>query len=221
MLFNDRKEAGQLLAAPLMKYKKADPIVLAFPRGGVVVGYEVACDLDAPLDVVVARKLGAPDQPELGIGAIAPGGIRVLKEQTVRLLGLSEADIKQIAAEEEIEMNRRLRRYRDGGQMPDLRGRTVILIDDGLATGVTARVAIRSIRQQAPRQLIFASPVYAPDTAQTLSSEVDKVICLQVPTDFGAVGLWYKRFDQTSDEEVIALLKQARERFRGGQPEAA
>jgi putative phosphoribosyl transferase len=213
MLFKDRKEAGKRLAERLIEYEGGDlddTIVLALPRGGVAVGYEVASALGAPLDVVAARKLGAPGQPELGIGAIAPGNILVLNEQVVRLLGLSAADIAEIVAEEEVELARRLRRYRGNDQLPDVRGRSVILVDDGLATGVTARAAIRAIRRQGPKRLVFAAPVCAPETAEALRSEVDDLICAETPSDFTAVGVWYKDFEQLSDEEVIRLLDRAR-----------
>ena len=147
MLFKDRKEAGRRLADRLKDDKGSDPIVLALPRGGVVVGYEVAMALEAPLDVIVVRKLGVPGRPELGIGAVAPDGIWIVNEQMVRLLGLTEEDVIEVAAKEEREMERRLRRYRGTARMPDLRRRTVILVDDGLATGATAQAAIEFIRR--------------------------------------------------------------------------
>jgi len=171
----------------------------------------VARALGAPLDVIVARKLGAPGQPELGIGAIAPGGVRVLNEEAVDMLGIREAEIEAIAAEEERELERRLDRFRGDRPAPEIGGRTVILTDDGLATGVTAKAAIRAIRREGPRRIIFAVPVCAADTARALSSEVDALICLDQPPYFGAVGLWYQNFEQTSDEEVLALLARARE----------
>jgi putative phosphoribosyl transferase len=210
MLFKNREEAGRRLAKRLLEYQEDDPIVLALPRGGVVVGYKVASALHAPLDVVVSRKLGAPGQPELGIGAIAPGNILVLNGQAVRLLGLSAADIAKVATKEKVEMERRLLRYRGSDQLPDVRGRTVILVDDGLATGVTAQAAIRAIRRQGPKRLVFAAPVCAAETAEALRSEVDDLICAETPSDFMAVGVWYKDFVQLSDEEVIRFLERAR-----------
>jgi putative phosphoribosyl transferase len=211
MLFKDRNEAGRRLAERLMTYRGDDPIVLALPRGGVVVGYEVASALGAPLDVVVARKLGAPGQPELGIGAIAPGGVWVINEPLVGLLGLSETDIGQVASKEEVEMERRLRKYRGAARtMPDVRGRTVILVDDGLATGVTALAAIRALRKVKPARIVFAAPVCAPDTAEALRSDVDEVVCAATPSDFMAVGVWYDHFEQVTDEEVVGLLERAR-----------
>ncbi|MDC4227287.1 MAG: phosphoribosyltransferase [Candidatus Manganitrophus sp.] len=211
MVFKDRVEAGRRLAERLQEFRDENPIVLALPRGGVPVGYEVARALGAPLDVIIARKLGAPGQPELGIGAIAPGGVRVLNKEAVEMLGLREAEIEAIAAEEERELDRRLRRFRVDRPAPELRGRTVILVDDGLATGVTAKAAIRAIRKEGPRRIIFAVPVCAADTARALSDEVDELVCLDAPPYFGAVGLWYRNFEQTSDEEVLDLLAMARE----------
>lgn len=211
MVFKDRAAAGRRLAESLQEFRNENPIVLALPRGGVPVGYEVARALNAPLDVMIARKLGAPGQPELGIGAIAPGGVRVLNEEAIDMLGIREAEIEAIAAEEERELARRLRRFRGDRPPPALRGRTVILVDDGLATGVTAKAAIGAIRKEEPRRIIFAVPVCASDTARSLSEEVDALVCLEAPPSFGAVGLWYQNFEQTSDEEVLEWLERARE----------
>lgn len=211
MVFKDRAAAGRRLAVSLQEFRNENPIVLALPRGGVPVGYEVARALNAPLDVLIARKLGAPGQPELGIGAIAPGGVRVLNEEAIDMLGIREAEIEAIAAEEERELARRLRRFRGDRPPPALRERTVILVDDGLATGVTAKAAIRAIRKEEPRRIIFAVPVCASDTARSLSEEVDALVCLEAPPSFGAVGLWYQNFEQTSDEEVLEWLERARE----------
>lgn len=212
MVFKDRAAAGRRLAESLQEFRDENPILLALPRGGVPVGYEVARALNAPLDVMIARKLGAPGQPELGIGAIAPGGVRVLNEEAIDMLGIREAEIEAIAAEEERELARRLRRFRGDRPPPALRGRTVILVDDGLATGVTAKAAIRAIRKEEPRRIIFAVPVCASDTARSLSEEVDALVCLEAPPSFGAVGLWYQNFEQTSDEEVLEWLERAREK---------
>jgi len=219
MMFHDRAEAGRRLAERLQELRAENPIVLALPRGGVPVGYEVARALGAPLDVMIARKLGAPDQPELGVGAIAPGGVRVLNEEAVRALGLSDAKIDAIAAKEEQEMARRLRRFRGDRPPPEIRGRTVILVDDGLATGVTARAAIRAIRKEGPRRIIFAVPVCASETADALAKEVDDLVCLEAPPSFGAVGLWYQNFEQTSDAEVLTLLERARREIAGRERE--
>ena len=209
-VFADRSDAGRQLAARLIHYRDQAPIVLALPRGGVVVGYEVARALGAPLDVIVARKLGAPDQPELGIGAIAPGGVRILDDFAVRYLGITPEELDQITAAETREMERRLRLYRGDRPAPDLHNRTVLLVDDGLATGVTARAAIHSIRQQEPQRLVLAVPVCAPQTAEALSAEVDDLVCVSAPAHFRAVGLWYHDFRPVSDGEVIALLERAR-----------
>jgi len=210
MIFRDREDAGLRLAERLAPYRREDPIVLALPRGGVVIGYEVARALHAPLDVIVARKLGAPDQPELGIGAIAPGGVRVLDDTIVRALDIPMEQIERIAAREAGEMERRLHRYRGDRPKPDLRDRTVILVDDGLATGVTARAAVESIRRERPRRIVLAVPVCATETAELFRGLVDELVCLQMPREFRAVGLWYDDFDQTSDEEVVDLLNYAR-----------
>jgi len=209
LVFEDRAEAGGILARKLLRYRDQNPLILALPRGGVVVGYEIARALHAQLDVIVARKLGAPGQNELGIGAIAPGNVRVLDAQAVRYLGISEAQLKQITARETEEMNRRLLLYRGSRPLPDVRGKTVILVDDGLATGVTALVAITSLRQQHPRRLVVAVPVCASETAERLRSEVDELICASMPPIFRAVGLWFRNFDQTTDREVVDLLDRA------------
>jgi predicted phosphoribosyltransferase len=205
-LFYDRTDAGRRLAAKLLEYRDERPLVLALPRGGVVVGYEVARALDAPLDVIVARKVGAPGHRELGIGAIAPGGVQVFDPLTVRMLGIRREEIDAIVAEETVEMQRRIRSFRGDRPAPDLHDRTVVLVDDGLATGVTARAAIHSIRAERPRRLVLAVPVCAPETAEALRPEVDDLVCVETPPDFMAVGLWYNDFSQTTDEEVLDLL---------------
>jgi len=212
MVFEDRRDAGIRLAEELLPCKGKDTLILALPRGGVVVAFEVALALQAPLDVIVARKIGAPGQPELGIGAIAPEGVLIYDEFMVRYLGISTEDLERLAQAETVEMERRLKHYRGDRPYPTVEGHTVILIDDGLATGVTARAAIRSLRKQGPQRLVLAVPVCAPETASKLQNEVDDLVCLQSPPDFRAVGLWYRNFDQTSDEEVIELLRRANER---------
>ena len=209
MLFRDRKDAGYRLGEALARYRDDDSLILALPRGGVVVGYEVARVLGATLDIIVARKLGAPYQRELGIGAIAPGGVRVLDEQTIHLLGITPGQIEQIVGDETQEMQRRLQHYRGSRPLPEPRGRTVILVDDGLATGVTARAAIVALRCQQPRRLVLAVPVCPPETAVALRPQVDDLVALSTPPDFHAVGLWYETFTQTSDDEVIDLLERA------------
>jgi len=215
--FHDRADAGRMLAFELSRRlspaDKANAVVLALPRGGVVVGYEVAKALKAPLDVIVARKLGAPHQPELGIGAIAPGGVRIIDDNIVAHLGISESDIARIAASEEIEMARRIHLYRGDALPPDLSGGTIILVDDGLATGVTARAACRSIRREDPAMLILAVPVAAPQSVDAMRDEADEILSLIAPPDFAAVGIWYGDFSQTTDEEVLELLDAARREY--------
>jgi len=213
LVFEDRTEAGRVLARELLRFANESPIVLALPRGGVVVAFEIARELHAPLDVIVARKVGAPGREELGIGAVAPGGVLVLDEQLAAWFGITEAQLRPLVARETNEMNRRLRLYRGDRPMPDLKDRTAILVDDGLATGVTARAAVQFLRQQRPQRIIVAIPVCSPDTAQRLQSEVDEVVCASYPYPFYGVGMWYREFDQTSDQEVIDLLARARNEF--------
>jgi len=213
VVFTDRHDAGRRLAARLTGYRDKNPIVLGLPRGGVVVAYEVARALEAPLDVIVTRKLGAPYNPEFGFGAVGPDGVRVIDEGTVRMLGLSQEQIERIAAAESQELERRLRRYRGQRPMPDLRHHTAIVVDDGLATGGTARAAVRAVRQLQATSVVLAVPVSPPDTAESLRAEVDELVCLQTPLAFMAVGQWYEDFGQTSDAEVVELLERsARER---------
>jgi putative phosphoribosyl transferase len=208
--FRDRKDAGRRLAERLASYREERPVVFALPRGGVPVGYEIARALDAPLDVFVARKLGAPGQPEFGIGAVAHGGVRILNEEVVRRLGIPEDYLERITQQETAEVERRLRHFRGDRPEPEVRGRTVILVDDGLATGVTARAAVRALRRLEPRRLVLAAPVCASQTAELLGPEVDELACLEAPSDLGAIGFWYRDFSQTSDEEVVELLESAR-----------
>lgn len=208
--FEDRRDAGRKLARPLLRYRGERPVVFALPRGGVPVGYEVARALQAPLDVLVARKLGAPDQPEFGIGAVAPGGVRVLYEEAVRRLGIPEDYLDRITARETAEVERRLRHFRGDRPETPVAGRAAILVDDGLATGVTARAAVRALRLREPGRLVLAAPVCAAQTAGTLAPTVDDLVCLQRPPDLGAIGFWYMNFDQTPDEEVVRLLEEAR-----------
>ena len=185
-------------------------MVLALPRGGVPVGYEVARALKAPLDVFIARKLGAPNQPELGIGAVAHDGSRVLNERIVEEIGVSEEYIERVAAEETKEAERRIKLFRGERPEPEVRERTAILVDDGIATGVTTRAAIEALRRRDPRRLVLAVPVCATHAAELLRREVDELICLEAPSNLMAIGLWYRYFEQTSDEEVIDLLERAR-----------
>ncbi len=208
--FKDREEAGRRLARRLARYRDEDPIVLALPRGGVPVGYEISRTLGAPLDIFIARKLGAPGHEEFGIGAVAQGGVRVLNERAVEVLEIPEEYIERAAKEETEEIERRLRLLRGEGQPePEVGGRTAILVDDGLATGVTARAAIEALRQGTPRRLILAVPVCAAQAAELLRSEVDELICLERPSNLMAISLWYQDFYQVEDEEVIELLERA------------
>ena len=207
--FQDRADAGRRLAERLRSFEPENPIVLGLPRGGVAVASEIARALSAPLDVFVARKLGAPAQPELGIGAIAPRGVRILDTMAVDILGITPEEIEVITARETVEMDRRLQLYRDDRPPIDIADRTVILVDDGLATGVTARAAVQALSLSHPRRLVLAVPVCAPETANLLRSEVDNFVCLLMPDRFRAVGLWYEDFEQLTDDQVIALLNRA------------
>jgi putative phosphoribosyl transferase len=210
MLFRDRTEAGRALARRLTAYAdRSDVIVLALPRGGVPVAFEVAKALKAPLDIFVVRKLGVPGHEELAMGAIASGGVRVINDDVMDHLGLPGAVIDAIAAKEEKELARRERAYRGMRPAPDVRERTVILVDDGLATGSTMRAAAAALRKQHPARLIVAVPVAASQTYQEFRTEVDEIVCGETPEPFMGVGRWYHDFSQTSDEEVHRLLEQA------------
>ena len=211
--FKDRKHAGQLLASALMQYaNRDDVIVLAMPRGGVPVAFEVADKLQAPLDVIVVRKLGVPGCEELAMGAIASGGVRVLNEMVVWSSGVSPETIDRVAALEYRELCRRELAYRGHTGTPEIGGKTIILVDDGIATGSTMQAAIKALRQQAPSRIVVAVPTAPPETYAALESMVDEFVCLMMPEDFRAVGKWYEDFTQTSDGEVTRLLKAAAER---------
>ncbi len=210
--YHDRFEAGRALAARLEKYAdRPDVLVLALPRGGVPVAYEVARALHAPLDIFLVRKLGLPGQPELAMGAIATGGVRVLNDEVVRVLRVPEEVIDAVAAEEGEELERREREYRGDRPPPDVRGRIVILVDDGLATGSTMRAAVAALRRQGPARIVVAVPVGAAETCAEMGEEADEAVCARTPDPFYAVGLWYEDFTQTTDEEVHALLQRAAE----------
>ncbi|MDB4928672.1 MAG: phosphoribosyltransferase [Myxococcaceae bacterium] len=208
-MFADRADAGRRLAVLLEGYRDRDPVVLALPRGGVPVAYEVARALGAPLDVLVARKIGAPGQEEFGVGALAQGGVVYLDADLVRRLGVTRDYLAAVTRREGAEMVRRERAYRGDRPPLDVAGRTVLLVDDGLATGATARAAVRSLRQRAPREIVVAVPVGSADTLRAVGAEVDAVVCVETPDDFRAVGLWYADFEQTADAEVVALLARA------------
>src|SRR5436309_10333510 len=208
--FRDRRDAGRALAGKLTAYAgRGDVVVLALPRGGVPVAYEVAHALRAPLDVFVVRKLGVPGHEELAMGAIATGGICVINEEVVRMLRIPEKVIDAVVAKEQRELERRERLYRDDRPPPDVNGCIVILVDDGLATGSTMLAAVEALRQQHPARLVVAVPVAAPSTCEEFSTEVDEVVCIQTPEPFYGVGYWYEDFSQISDEEVHNLLSQA------------
>jgi putative phosphoribosyl transferase len=210
--FRDRTEAGQLLARELRHYvTRNDLLVLGLPRGGVPVAYEVATALHAPLDVFVVRKLGVPGHRELAMGAIATGGVRVLNAEVLRYLDLPPGALDEITAEEMQELQRRELAYRGHPTPPDVRGKTVILVDDGVATGSTMRAAIRALKQQQPARLVVAVPTGALATCDELRREVDELVTLLEPDDFQAVGEWYDDFSQTTDAEVTRLLAQAKE----------
>jgi putative phosphoribosyl transferase len=211
-MFKNRQDAGRRLAARLMKYKDEHPVVLGLPRGGVPVAYEVATALNAPLDIVVVRKLGAPGEPELGIGAVVDGDHpqSVLNEEVVRLLGVSEDYVNREVARELFEIRRREESYRSGRSPEGIEGRTAIVIDDGIATGGSVRAALRGVRRSNPIRLILAVPVAPPETVESLQPEVDDLVCLSMPVFFHAVGQFYEDFRQTTDEEVVQLLEAAR-----------
>lgn len=209
-LFSDRREAGRQLAARFLDYQgRGDVIVFGLPRGGIPVAFEVARSLQAPLDVRVVRKLGLPGHEELAMGAIASGGIRVLNSEVVDWLGVPERIIDAVAAREKAELERREHFYRSGRRGFDPAGRTVILVDDGLATGATMRAAVMALRQLNPAEVIVAVPVAPASTCREMARVADRVVCLVEPRDFGAVGEWYEDFRPTSDAEVRRLLEAA------------
>jgi putative phosphoribosyl transferase len=208
-VFRDRRDAGRRLADELARRTWHAPLVLGLPRGGVPVAYEVARTLDAPLDVIVARKLGTPGHPELGIGAIAEGGAHYVDRRAQRALGITDAALGQVEAAETVELERRVARYRGDRPLPDLTERQVILVDDGLATGVTARAALRALADRAPRSTTLAVPVAAGETVDELVRAGLDVVCLDQPPDFYAVGAWFQHFNETSDREVLRLLADA------------
>ena len=210
MLFQDRFEAGRILASKLGRFaNRSDTVVLALPRGGVPVGFEVAKALHAPLDVFVVRKLGVPGHEELAMGAIASGGICVLNEELVRAARIPNEVINAVAADEEQELERREQVYREGRPAVPVQGLNVILVDDGLATGSSMRVAVMALKGKKPAQIVVAVPVGAPETCAEIESEVDQIICVARPEPFRSVGEWYRDFSQTSDEEVRDLLRRA------------
>jgi putative phosphoribosyl transferase len=207
ILYRDRLEAGRILATKLTAYAdRKDVVVLALPRGGVPVAFEVAKALQAPLDVFVVRKLGVPGHEELAMGAIATGGMYVVNEHVVRMLAIPDSVIEEVAEREQKELERREQLYRDDLPPPDVRDRTIILVDDGLATGSTMRAAVAALRKQHPAHIVVAVPVAAPVVRDEFKAEVDEIVCASTPEPFFGVGYWYEDFSQTSDEEVHDLL---------------
>ena len=210
MRFRNRSEAGRILSQQLERYKdRPDVLVLGLPRGGVPVAYEVARALNSPLDVFVVRKLGLPGHEELAMGAIASGDIRVLNDSVVEQFGVLPDAIEAATAREKDELKRREHLYRGDRPHPDISGRTVIVVDDGLATGSTMRVAVAALRRQNPFKIVVAVPTAAAEICEQLKAEADEVVCAMMPEPFYAVGLWYEKFDQTSDEEVTDLIRRA------------
>jgi predicted phosphoribosyltransferase len=213
MIFRDRIEAGQLLGMRLKPYANANPqgiIVLALPRGGVPIGLEVARALNAPLDVFLVRKLGAPGQEELAIGAISSGGVRLLNQETIRTLGISQDQVETITRREAQELERRELLYRGKQDAPEIRGKTAILVDDGLATGLTMRSAIEALRQKEPNEILVAVPVASAAACREVEKEADTVLCLHTPPGFFALGQWYQDFSQVGDAAVREMLDQAK-----------
>jgi putative phosphoribosyl transferase len=205
-LFRDRQDAGAALAQRLVHYRGIHALVLGLPRGGVPVAAQVARALDADLDVVVSRKLGSPVSAELAIGAVTANGGRFLNDDVIRALNVSEAYLTAVTATQQVEARRREALFRGSRPAPVIAGRTVILVDDGLATGATMRAAVRSVRQQQPQRLVVGVPVGSPEACAALRAEADEMVCLYEPSGFGAVGLYYRDFMQTQDSDVQALL---------------
>ena len=215
-MFADRSEAGRQLGANLREFlggecSGGEIVTLALPRGGVPVAYQVAKALGAPLDVFVVRKLGVPRQPELAMGAIASGGVSVINDEVVRALHITPEQLAETAERETRELERREQAYRGNRSPIDVRGRCILLVDDGVATGYTMRAAVAALRQREPKKIIITVPVAAKDTCEELKHHADAIVCLVTPFDFAAVGQWYRHFDQTSDDEVRLLLERSAE----------
>ena len=210
-VFRDRRHAGQVLAQSLTGYaKRADVLVLALPRGGVPVAFEVAQALYAPLDVFIVRKLGVPGHEEYAMGAIASGGVRVLNTNVINMMGVDAAAVEAVTAAEQAEIARREALYRADGPQLTVKGHSVILVDDGLATGATMLAAVKALKSQQPARIVVAVPTAAPEVCEQMRHEADEVVCATTPEPFRAVGRWYEDFEQTSDEEVRELLATAR-----------
>lgn len=213
-LFKDRKYAGIELAKVITKFAGDKPVILALPRGGVIIGYEIAKALNSSLDVIVARKIGLPHNKEFGIGAIAEDDVRLLDKQVIDRIGIPNHLLEEIIAEEKKELDRRIQLYRKNKPLPNLKNKTAIIVDDGLATGLTAKAAIAVIKKQKPKRLIFACPVCAYDAAQDIRFLVNEVVCLATPLNLVAIGRWYNRFEQVSDKRVLELLKRSRKEYK-------
>jgi putative phosphoribosyl transferase len=216
--FRDRRDAGSRLAGLLRTFAADHPIVLGLARGGIPVAHEVARALQAPLDVWVVRKVGVPWHPELGIGAVAEGGFSYINPDVLQGVGLTRDQIEGIVQVKQREVEERVSSFRSGRPPPLLRDRTVILVDDGIATGGTVRAAIRSIRAQGPRAIVLAVPVAAPDTLAELAAEVDRIVCLAKPDHLGAIGFWYADFTQVSDDDVLRVLEDAQRELERAAP---
>lgn len=208
-MFEDRRDAGRQLATQLLSLASEHPIVVALPRGGVPVAVEVARALDAPLDVLSVRKLGAPANPEFGVGAVAENGTAVLNTAMARRVGMTQNQFERVLEREGRELRRRMERFRDGWAPLDVRGRTVVIVDDGLATGLTDLAAVRALRGRGAARIVVAAPVGSPEAVAMLGAEADEIVCHTIPHDLGGVGLWYRDFAPVSDEEVLALLADA------------
>jgi putative phosphoribosyl transferase len=218
-MYRDRHDAGRQLARALVHYTGArDTIILALPRGGVVVGYEVSLALHVPLDVLITRKLGTPGNPELAMGALAETGYRHLNPDVLRTYGISHSQLEAEVRRQQAEIDRRIERYRGGRSLPVLENQTVVLVDDGIATGATFYASLGALRQSAARRLVAALPVAPPDAVHQLKTLVDEVVILQAPAVFFAIGQFYQEFTQVEDEEVIACLEQARKQTAAAQP---
>jgi putative phosphoribosyl transferase len=220
-VFRDRREAGRALAEAVQALELDDPVVLGLPRGGVPVAFEVARALAAPLDVLVARKIGAPDNPELAIGAVAEGGVRVLDHSLIGRLLVGHEELEHAIAQATTQLEQRTARYRPAGGPIAIESRDVVVVDDGLATGATARAALRAARSRGPRRLVLAAPVGSSQAVESLRPEADEIVCVLVPEQMWAIGFWYLDFGQTSDDEVAELLQRARAEPAAAEPDAA